>query len=103
MSTVKHNGVSTVTTESSADTKTFEADIAQLTSLLSDESSLESSSEADVAELLRRLESADGMARGIEARLDGMLGNLDSLLVSLESQAEAGVSDRSQSGSDSTK
>jgi hypothetical protein len=46
--------------------------------------------EADVAELLQRLESADGMAKGLESRLDDILGNLDNLLVTLESSEHGG-------------
>jgi hypothetical protein len=35
-------------------------------------------------EALARLESADGIARGVEGRLDELLGTLDDLLTSLE-------------------
>ena len=45
--------------------------------------------EADVAELLRQLESADGIAKGVETRLDDIIGNLDNLLASLESSGHA--------------
>jgi hypothetical protein len=59
------------------------ADIAQLLSLESAEG------DAHVAELLRTIEAADGMAQGVESKLDNMLENLDSLLASLESKAGA--------------
>jgi hypothetical protein len=62
------------------------ADIAQLSSLLSQEPA---EGDADVAELLRTIEAADGMAQGVESKLDNMLENLDSLLASLESKADA--------------
>ena len=39
---------------------------------------------ADDSELLARLDSAVTMASGVEARLDGILGELDDLLTSLE-------------------
>lgn len=39
---------------------------------------------ADDSELLTRLEGADTMAGGVEARLDEILGTLDDLLASLE-------------------
>ena len=42
--------------------------------------------EADIAELLVQLESVDGMAQGVENRLDNILENLDGLLASLESE-----------------
>ncbi|KDQ51136.1 hypothetical protein JAAARDRAFT_103360, partial [Jaapia argillacea MUCL 33604] len=63
-----------------------------LTSLLSisqdstsDETTL---SDQEVAELLRRLETADGLARGVESRLDSVIDELDGLLASLESPEE---------------
>ncbi|KAF7347526.1 hypothetical protein MVEN_01508800 [Mycena venus] len=61
----------------------IEADIAELNELLSKET-LDDSEEASVAELLARLESADGVAKGVESKLDALLGNLDSLLAVLE-------------------
>jgi len=39
---------------------------------------------ADDSELLARLDCAVTMASGVEARLDGILGELDDLLTSLE-------------------
>lgn len=62
------------------------ADITELSSFLSQES-LEG--DADVAELLSTIEAADGMAQGVESKLDNMLQNLDSFLASLESNAIA--------------
>ena len=41
---------------------------------------------ADDSELLARLNSADTVASGVEARLDEILGTLDDLLASLESK-----------------
>lgn len=64
---------------------TIEEDIAQLTSLLSQDS-LDETGEANVVELLQRLEAAEGVAKGVESRLDGILGNLDNLLATLESE-----------------
>jgi hypothetical protein len=58
------------------------ADITELSSLLSQESP---EGDADVAELLRTIETADGMAQGVESKLDNMLQNLDRFLASLES------------------
>lgn len=60
----------------------LEVDVAQLSLLLAQEPTSEGDTE--IAELLQRLESADGMARGVESRLDDILGNLDNMLASLE-------------------
>ncbi|KAI0370104.1 hypothetical protein BV20DRAFT_944842 [Pilatotrama ljubarskyi] len=65
----------------------LEADIALLSSLLSQNVD---ESDPDVAELLRRLEAAEGIADGVESRLDGIIGHLDSLLGDLETQASPG-------------
>lgn len=62
----------------------LEGDIARLSALLSQGTPAK---EADVAELLRGIETADGMAQGVEAKLDEMLNNLDQLLASLESES----------------
>ncbi len=51
-------------------------DISLLNSLLSQDN-LDESDEASVAELIQRLESADGVAKGMESKLDDLLGNLD--------------------------
>ncbi|KAJ7492269.1 hypothetical protein FB451DRAFT_1388685 [Mycena latifolia] len=64
-------------------TASIEADIAELSELLSKDT-LDDAGEASVAELLARLESADGVAKGVENKLDALLGNLDTLLASLE-------------------
>ena len=61
-------------------------DVAQLSSLLSQESA---EGDADVAELLRRIDTAESMAQGVETKLDNMLENLDTLLASLESRTDA--------------
>lgn len=58
-------------------------DISLLNSLLSQDN-LDESDEASVAELIQRLESADGVAKGMESKLDDLLGNLDTLLAVLE-------------------
>ena len=57
-------------------------DIDSLSSSLTD--LLSASEESDVTELLKSIDSADGLAKGIESRLDSLLGNLDSLLTALE-------------------
>jgi len=45
---------------------------------------LSTSDERDVAELLKTLDSANGLAGGLENRLDSLLDNLDNLLAVLE-------------------
>ncbi|KAG1742720.1 uncharacterized protein EDB91DRAFT_1247527 [Suillus paluster] len=69
----------------------LEADIAHLSNLVIN-GSLDGSNETeDLIEILARLESADGMAQGIEGRLDDILGTLDDLLTSLEADDEAKI------------
>jgi hypothetical protein len=65
----------------------MEADIAKLGLLLSQESD-NSEAETDVSRLLERLENANGMAQGVEDKIDGLLEKLDGLLVSLETKGE---------------
>jgi hypothetical protein len=77
-------------------TASIEQDIAELNELLSKET-LDDAGEASVAELLARLESADGVAKGVETKLDALLGNLDSLLAALEEEkADTSVQEDSQ-------
>ncbi|KAG0703684.1 hypothetical protein DFH29DRAFT_773002, partial [Suillus ampliporus] len=67
----------------------LDADIAHLNTLLLN-GSLDGSNETeDLTEILARLESADGVAQGIDGRLDEILGTLDNLLTSLETRDEA--------------
>ena len=83
--------------------RTIDNDIALLTSLLSS-TNAEGADEHDldgpeIQELLRRLEAADGVAQGVESRLDEIIGSLDGLLGSLESgeaSAETGVEQAAQ-------
>ncbi|KAI0328472.1 hypothetical protein GY45DRAFT_1326351 [Cubamyces sp. BRFM 1775] len=62
----------------------LEADIALLSNLLSQNVD---ESDPDVAEVLRRLEAAEGIADGVESRLDGIIDHLDNLLSDLEARA----------------
>ncbi|KAK0208990.1 hypothetical protein DFS33DRAFT_1306780 [Desarmillaria ectypa] len=64
-------------------TRSLDDDISLLNSLLSQDN-LDESDEASVVELMQRLESADGVAKGMESKLDVLLGNLDTLLAVLE-------------------
>jgi hypothetical protein len=68
----------------------LEADIAHLNTLLNGSSDGSHETE-DLTEILARLDSADGVAKGIEGRLDGILGTLDNLLSSLETGDKASV------------
>ena len=43
----------------------------------------------EVEELIRRIEAANGIADGVEDKLDGILAHLDGLLNSLEERGEA--------------
>ncbi|KAL4250274.1 hypothetical protein ABKN59_003148 [Abortiporus biennis] len=64
-----------------------ETDIALLSALLTKfPADAESVDEKDIAELLRQMETADGIARGMESRLDNLIDHLNSLLHSLEEE-----------------
>lgn len=63
---------------------TVEEGILQLSSLLSQDPL---DADADVMELLRRIDAADGVAQGVESKLDNILDHLDHLLASLEPSA----------------
>ncbi|KAI1791960.1 hypothetical protein LXA43DRAFT_1094043 [Ganoderma leucocontextum] len=62
----------------------LEADIALLQKLLSED--VDESNPENVAELLKRLEAAEGLADGVEERLDGVMDHLDTLLSDLEAK-----------------
>jgi hypothetical protein len=59
---------------------------AHLNSLLSNSSLDDSNGTDDLTEILARLESADGIASGVEGRLDELLETLDNLLISMETR-----------------
>jgi hypothetical protein len=72
----------------------LEADIAHLDTLLLN-GSLDGSHETeDLMEILARLDSAEGVAKGIEGKLDGILETLDDLLTSFESRDEASIAEK---------
>ena len=58
------------------------ADMALLQKLLSED--IDDSNPENVAELLKRFEAAEGLAGGVEERLDGIIDHLDALLGDLE-------------------
>ena len=55
-----------------------------ISSLMDQHGICDSNDEVDISELLARLECADGMAKGVEGRLDDILEDLDRLLESME-------------------
>lgn len=63
--------------------KDMSAELSQLAALLAQNEA--GGPDPDIDELLRRMDTADGIAQGLESRLDGMIGNLDTLLKALES------------------
>jgi hypothetical protein len=81
----KTNGVSDKTTQESSNGN-LQVDISLLASLLSQDTS-EEIDDTNISELLRRLDTANGVASGVENRLDELLNNLDGLLGTLESAA----------------
>ena len=95
----KMNGTSKPTSQTSNGPVSLDGDIALLTSLLaqsngSDERDMDG---PELQELLRRLETADGVARGVESRLDEVIGNLDQLLGGLEAANLGSGENNSQS------
>ncbi|KAH9854377.1 hypothetical protein C2E23DRAFT_71423 [Lenzites betulinus] len=82
----------------------LQADIDLLSNLLSQNVD---ESDPDVVELLRRLETAEGIADGVESRLDGIMDHLDNLLHDLESRTapkqDAGDATVAQKVTDTSK
>lgn len=64
----------------------------------SNDASRDDNEDVDIQALLSQLESADGLARGMESKLDGILETLDGFLASLES-SEGTANPASQSAS----
>jgi hypothetical protein len=62
----------------------LESDISLLSGLLSSASTNEDESPEGIAELLGQLETANGIAMGVEGKLDDIIGHLDDLLSALE-------------------
>ena len=67
----------------------IDADVALLQKLLSED--IDDSNPENVAELLKRLEAAEGLAGGVEERLDGIMDHLDALLGDLEAKHTDGA------------
>lgn len=65
----------------------IDADVAQVTKLLAQDS-LNGDDEVNIAELFKRIENADGVAQGVESKLDDLLGTLDKLLQQLETKGD---------------
>ena len=98
--TVMHRSSTTESQSSSNGTRSLDVDIALLGSLLSQSSGSE---ECDIEgpelqKLLKRLETADGVAQGVESRLDEIIGSLDQILGGLEAKAEGHVSETVRNG-----
>ncbi|KAA1471599.1 hypothetical protein DENSPDRAFT_799718 [Dentipellis sp. KUC8613] len=72
---------------SSKSTVSLEADIVYLKEVISSQPSDENA-DVNLAALLRHLETATGVAEGVEERIDGIIENLDMLLDSLERESE---------------
>lgn len=96
MSSTRSTAASQHDTKPHTASSSLEADIARLTRLLSGQdlgddantnTNTNTDADADVEELLRRIEAAEGLADGVEERLDGIIGDLDSLLDDLEERA----------------
>ncbi|KAI0343579.1 hypothetical protein BDW22DRAFT_1356038 [Trametopsis cervina] len=79
-------------------------DIALLASLLAAEPNSDEIDETHISELLRRLDAANGVASGVETRLDDILSNLDGLLGKLEEEAGgATITEKKEEGATDAK
>ena len=87
MASPKTNGEPTNGAPSTESRSALEADVALLQALLVQDHNFEES-DFDVVEILRRLETADGIATGLESRLDDIMGNLDSMLGALDPKGQ---------------
>lgn len=67
----------------------FQNDLEMLSELLKDGAEVNENDGASVAALIQRLEGANGVAEGMEGKLDDLLSNLDVLLESMESSKPA--------------
>ncbi|KAK7043806.1 hypothetical protein VNI00_008418 [Paramarasmius palmivorus] len=79
------------------DIASIESDLARVSSVLSREHNADPEdelSEANILDLLQQLDNADDAMTGVEEKLDNVLGQLDSLLESLE-RKEGGETGRS--------
>lgn len=61
----------------------MELDVTLLSSLVAESGEIPAD-DSELSELLARMDSADTMANGVEAKLDDILDTLDDLLTSLE-------------------
>ncbi|KAJ7597724.1 hypothetical protein C8J56DRAFT_1041904 [Mycena floridula] len=64
--------------------ETLEADIARLSSLLADDGVDVGEDVTKLAEMLTRLDDAEGVAKGLEGKLDNVLANLDTESTNLQ-------------------
>ena len=97
MSASLTNGSQNGAAARTATKRSLDADIALLGKLLSDDVD---ESDPNIEELLKRLEAAEGLADGVESRLDAMIGGLDQLLSDLEPvPGEAGRVETREAGS----
>ena len=72
------------------------ADMALLQKLLSED--IDDSNPENVAELLKQFEAAEGLAGGVEERLDGIMDHLDALLGDLEAKHTDGTVEATEVG-----
>ncbi|KAG7099974.1 hypothetical protein E1B28_001767 [Marasmius oreades] len=80
-----------VTTNDPTDQVSVDADIARFSSIISPEQSTDPEqelSESNLNELLEQLQKAEGVMDGVEDKLNSVMGQLDSLLETLEKKGE---------------
>lgn len=94
------NGTSTTPPAAANGTHSLDADIALLSSVFLQSVDLEGRDVEgpELQELLKRLEAADGVAQGVESRLDDIIGNLDRMLSGLETTGEEKVDNVKRGG-----
>ncbi|TFY55418.1 hypothetical protein EVG20_g9324 [Dentipellis fragilis] len=90
MSSQTNNNDKPAANSSSKSNVSLETDIVYLKQVISSQPSDENA-DVNLTVLLRHLETASGVAEGVEERIDGIIGNLDMLLDSLERETEKGA------------
>ncbi|KAJ8523067.1 hypothetical protein ONZ45_g445 [Pleurotus djamor] len=80
------NSTSDSSANAQQDGTSLESDLAMLTKLINQSMSPNDEADANFQELLSCLQAADGIAEGVESRVDGIISHLDGLLDGLENE-----------------
>lgn len=84
-SNANSNGASQLRDSTSSDTlASTVSQVAFLQQVISSSGPTEEGAEGDIFEILKQLEAADGVAQGVESKLDKLLENLEGMIEGLE-------------------